>query len=343
MPSDQSTQMATEIAEIPAMIERQLTEGLEQYWQTGARWRTINLHGFVTCARGTSDHAATFFKYMMETATGRPVASIGPSVASIHDTKLKLDGFVSLAFSQSGGSPDLVALQKAAAKGGADTVAILNETQSPLGATSRTVLPVLAGPERAVAATKSFVGMLVASLCLVAGYTNDVDLKMSLGSLPDLTRLALESNWSHAVAPVARANSIYCLGRGTSLAVAAEAALKLKETCRIHAEAYSAAELLHGPIVIADRKLAVLSFDSGMAASASAHVAETRLVKNGASVFSVNGHHGNLPLNLPDGVTEPVLPILQAVAFYSFVETLSCLLGENPDAPEGLLKVTETV
>ena len=337
------THMALEIAEIPAMFERQLSAGLDQYWEVGDNLREANLRGFVTCARGTSDHAATFFKYLMETQTGLPVASIGPSVASVYNARLKLNGFASVAFSQSGGSPDLTKLQAAAKDGGAQTVSILNVLDSPLGTASDTVLPVYSGPETAVAATKSYVGMLFASLGILAGFTNDQKLKAALVALPHLARATLVADWSAASIPVARSGSMYCVGRGPGLSIAAEAALKFKETCRLHAEAYSAAEMLHGPVAIAGDQFAALLFSSDGPTSDSLQAAQQKLLKQGASVFVTGDEPKPSVLFVPRANHDLLAPLLQAIAFYSFVEDLSLRLGHNPDAPVGLLKVTETI
>ena len=271
-----TTLMAAEIAEIPDVIARQI-DALDTYLEAGRHLRQDGTRGLVTCGRGTSNHAATFFKYLVETSTGLPVASIGPSVVSVYDATLRLDGFACLTFSQSGGSPDLAALQQAAKDGGAQTTAVLNVLESPVGDGADLVLPVLAGPERAVAATKSFVGMTVASLAIVAGYLNDGELIVALKTLPDLARDALGRDWSHAGPPLARANSLYCVGRGLNLAVAAEAALKLKETCHLHAEACSAAELFHGPVAIVDGSFGALVFGTRGRAESSIDASIARL------------------------------------------------------------------
>ncbi|MBC6408514.1 MAG: SIS domain-containing protein [Rhodobacteraceae bacterium] len=331
--------MAAEIAEIPAMIWRQL-DVLDTYVDAGRALRQSDIRGFVTCARGTSDHAATFFKYLMETCAGVPVASIGPSVASVYEASLKLNGFACLTFSQSGGSPDLAALQEATAEGGAQTFAILNVTDSPVGHGANHVLPVLAGPEEAVAATKSFVGMLVASLAVGGGYLEDRALLDAMARLPEEAEAALSSDWSAAEAVLGRVRSLFCVGRGPNLAIAAEAALKLKETCGLHAEAFSAAEVLHGPVVLAGPTLGALVFGTAGPAKPSLEAAYRRLHSDGARTFLV-GEGGDLAVRLAGH--DLLGPVLQAVAFYSFVERLSVRLGRNPDAPEGLRKVTETV
>lgn len=338
------TRMLREIDEIPEVLARQITDGLPLYLDAGRRAAALNPRGFVTCARGTSDHAATFFKYVMETRTGLPVASIGPSVASVYDAHLRLKDFVCLTISQSGGSPDLLAFQRAAKAGGAMTLAILNETNNPVGREADSVLPILAGPEKAVAATKSFVGSLFVILGFVAGFTEDEVLETALKDISKSAREALACDWTSAALPLVRAGSVFTIGRGPGMAVAAEAALKLKETCRIHAEVFSSAEVLHGPVVLAERKFAALAFQPNDPSRQSVREAVNRMVGKRACVFSVtNQENIESTLTVPDVSQELLLPLVQIISFYKFVETLAGHLGENVDAPDGLKKVTTTI
>lgn len=338
------TLMAREVAEIPEVLRRQVKHGLDTYLLAGQQAAQTHPLGFVTCARGTSDHAATFFKYVMETRTGLPVASIGPSVASVFKTRLKLQNFICLTISQSGGSPDLVALQTAAKQGGAQTLAMLNKTASPVGQSADTILDVLAGPEKAVAATKSFASTLFAILGFAAGFTNDKTLEAALRRFPDIAEDALQYDWGKAQLSLARAGSVFTVGRGPGLAVAAEAALKLKETCRIHAEVFSAAEVLHGPVVLADNRFASLIFDSLDETRDSIQAVTQVMSEREAAAFVVTpdcGSPGQLPVPTVD---HPLLqPLVQIIGFYRFVEKMACDLGENADAPSGLNKVTVTV
>lgn len=336
------TIMAREVAEIPAVLARQIDNGLAGYLEAGRQAAALDLCGFVTCARGTSDHAATFFKYLIEMKTGLPVASIGPSIASVYGTPLKLEKHACVTISQSGGSPDLVALQEAAKRGGAVTFAILNEVNSPVGQGAHTVLPVLAGPEHAVAATKSFASSLFAILGFVAGFTKDAELEQALRDAPALATAALACDWSAAQFALARAGSVFTVGRGPGLAIAAEAALKLKETCRIHAEVFSSAEVLHGPVVLAERKFATLVFDPLDSASASVRSTAAVIRQKKADAFVISST-ADADLRIPETRHALLVPLVQIVAYYAFVEQLARGLGENADAPEGLNKVTETV
>jgi glucosamine--fructose-6-phosphate aminotransferase (isomerizing) len=338
------TQMAKEIFSIPDVLHRQIAEGLDLYLETGRQVAASNPRGFVTCARGTSDNAATFFKYIIETHTGLPVTSMGPSVASVYNARLKLDDFVCLTISQSGGSTDLAALQAAASKGGARTIAILNETDSPVGRQADIVLPMFAGAEIAVAATKSFVSSLFTILGFVAGFTNDSELEKALRNFPGTAAKALECDWSMADFALARASSVFAIGRGPGLAVSAEAALKLKETCRIHAEVFSAAEVLHGPVVLAEKNFAAFAFQPSDSAQESVLTAANSMREKGAAVFVISTQaNTDRTLITPTTDHSLLVPVVQIIAFYKFVEALSKKLGENADAPEGLNKVTVTV
>ena len=250
--------MAAEIAEIPDVIDRQLRENLDGYLALGQSWAEKPPVFFATCARGTSDQAALFFKYLTEIGTGIPVASLGPSLGSLFDGGLRMNAAALLAISQSGASPDLVALTRKAAAGGAMTVALLNTPDSPLGRAADRVLPLSAGSERAVAATKSFVASLVAVTAIHAGHSGDQLLQDELLALP--AALRSQQGALPDFRPLARSRRLFCLGRGMGLAIAGEAALKFKETCLLAAEGASSAEFRHGPLALADKDTAALVF-----------------------------------------------------------------------------------
>lgn len=340
--------MAREISEIPDVAARQVADGLAQYRRVGERLRRLAPRYIVTCARGTSNHAATYLKYLVETRIGIPVASVGPSVASVYSAPLSLDGGVCVTVSQSGRSPDLVCFQRRARASGANTLALLNTPDSPVGATAGEIVPVMAGPETAVAATKSFTAALVAIAGIVAGWTRDRALERGLVSLPESLAGALACDWGGMLTVPTNATSVYVIGRGPGLAVALEAALKLKETCRLHAEAYSAAEVRHGPIALVRSdppgRFMTLAFQARDRSRPSIDEALEALGKAGAPVFVADfeAREGlRLPLSQPG---HPLLdPVCQIASFYRFVETLSVRLGENPDEPAHLRKITETM
>lgn len=329
--------MAAEIAEIPEVIARQVRDHLDAYLALGHSWRDTPPPYLTTCARGTSDQAALFFKYLTEIGTGIPVASLGPSLGTVYGARLRMAGATLLSVSQSGASPDLVALSQAAQAGGARTVALLNTVASPLAEASDTVLPLAAGPERAVAATKSFLASLFALSAIHAGQTGDAKLLAALKALPETLR-ALDPQTAPDLQPLARHRRLFCLGRGLGLAVSGEAALKLKETCLLSAESASSAEFRHGPQALADGDLAALAFVLDDAARGGNAELIASLRARGAHVIRFDPAAIGLEGDHPPAVQAIAL----VTAFYRRVWALSRALGLDPDAPPHLVKATLT-
>lgn len=344
MTPQSTSHMAREVAEIPAAARRFLDLSAPQLHAAAADLRDLDPQLIVTVARGSSDHAATYLKYAAELLTGLPVASVGPSVASIYGRPMRLQNSLCIGVSQSGKSPDIVGMMQTARQGGALTVAITNHADSPMAAASAHCLPLQAGVESSVAATKTFVTSVLAGLTLLAEWQQDQDLRNAIAALPDAMEQALTQDWAPLSARLSRAQSAYILGRGPTIGIAAEAALKLKETCGLHAEAFSAAEVLHGPSAIVHQGFPVLAL--GVKDAALPHVVATaeRLAAQGADVF-LTGSDAEGSVMLPTAqARHPLLaPLVLAVSFYAFVETLSRRRGFDPDVPPHLRKVTETL
>lgn len=340
--SSDPTQMRREIEEIPAAVERLLTEGDAAVRQAIAKIEN-DPPFFLSVARGTSDHACTFLKYACELTLGLPMASVGPSIASIYGARVKADRGICLSVSQSGRSPDIVSLTRSLTDSGATSVAITNDGGSPLAAVSSVTLPIHAGPEKSVAATKTFVCSLVAGLWLIAELKRDTDLIAAIRALPGHLDAAIACDWSAAAAAIT-GNSVFTLGRGPSWAIANEAALKFKETCRIHAESYSSAEVLHGPVSIVGPGFPVIAFAAADAAEASLASVAEELAGKGASVF-VTSPAARKATCLPHRRTDHWLtdPISTITSFYAAVEKIAVSRGIDPDTPRHLSKVTETV
>ena len=345
------TKMAKEIASIRAVARAQIDSHLDGYLQAGELLARAAPASVITCARGSSDHAAMYLKYLVELRLGLPVCSMGPSIASIYGAGLRVSGMALIAISQSGQSRDLCALANAASDAGALTLSLINETDSPLAAQSEHALPIGAGREVAVAATKSFTSSLIACAALVAGWTADNELVEALRRLPDDLDAAVGTDWPDAIASFVPSKTALILSRGPGVAIAGEAALKLKETCHLHAEAYSSAEVLHGPLTLASDTLRVLSFGSRDAARGSILEAEQRFSKGGAQVFSASDSSSESSSEASDIIRLPIVPaahplldpISQIASFYRFAERLSAELGIDPDNPKHLSKVTVTV
>jgi glutamine---fructose-6-phosphate transaminase (isomerizing) len=339
-----ATHMRREIEEIPVAVARLLADGRDELAAGGAALRERNPDMLVTIARGSSDHAATFIKYAVELLAGIPVASVGPSISSIYGRELRLPNAAVLAISQSGKSPDIVSMAESARRNGALTFALTNTPDSPLAAGADHTIAFHSGLEQSVAATKTYVASVVAGLALVGNWLQDKALLAALDSLPQVLEQAVNTDWSPLLGALDNHQSLYVLGRGPAFAIASEAALKFKETCSIHAEAYSAAEVIHGPARIVERHFPVLVLAARDAAEASVAEVAERLAGQGARVFitSVNAQTAE---RLPFAASgHPITDALALVAtFYGFVEALSRRRGFDPDRPPYLNKVTQTV
>jgi glucosamine--fructose-6-phosphate aminotransferase (isomerizing) len=336
--------MASEVAEIPLATRRFLTDSKGSVTSAAAAMRAANPSLVVTVARGSSDHAATYLKYAVELLAGVPVASVGPSIASIYKRPLRLKGAAGIGISQSGKSPDIVAMTEAARAGGALTLAITNFADSPMALAAAHCLPLAAGKEKSVAATKTFISSVVAGLALLAERQDDSALRQAVSDLPDAFAKALQQDWTPLSDRLSRAQQAFVLGRGPGIAIAAEMALKLKETSGLHAESYSAAEVLHGPAAIVQERFPVLVLAVQDAALDQITATAKRLAAQGADVF-VTGTKADGCTMLPavTGLHPLLAPLVNAVSFYAFVEGLARRRGFDPDTPPHLRKVTQTL
>ena len=334
--------MARETSESGAVIANQLAANRATSRQIAEQIRARDPRVVVTVARGSSDHASLYLKYLIEMLAGVPCASLGPSIASLYQTPLRLDGALAIAISQSGRSPDIVSLQGAVKRGGALTVALVNDAASPLAQSADCLLPLHAGPEKSVAATKSVIAAMAAGVALIADWRGDSALSEALGKLPDVLG-GLQAPPADLVDALCKAKSLFVLGRGPTYAIAAETALKLKETCAIHAEAFSSAEVLHGPAGVITPGFPVLAFMPQDAARAGMADTLARLAAMGARVFIVDAAPSqNAALIVPAAEHPLLTPIVMLHRFYSLVEACSRALGRDPDRPPHLNKVTET-
>ncbi|HTY50372.1 MAG TPA: SIS domain-containing protein [Steroidobacteraceae bacterium] len=296
----------------------------------------------VTCARGSSDHAATFAKYLIETRTGVLTASAAPSVSSVYGARPRLVDCLFLAISQSGRSPDLIAALQAAAAAGATTLALVNAPDSPLAAAADHSLPLHAGPELSVAATKSYIASLGALVALVAAWTGDADLQAALAHAPSLLEQAWALDWRAALGPLTAASHLYVIGRGLGLAVAQELALKCKETAGLHAEGFSSAEVRHGPQALLDGRFGALLLAQHDATRPGIEQLGSDLAARGVQVLAA-GASPRGATALPVIAADPAIePLLLAQSGYRLVAELALARGHDPDRPPYLAKVTET-
>lgn len=338
------TQMRREVLEIPVAVDRLLQQGGDDIRRAADAVRARDPQFMVSVARGSSDHVATYLKYASELLMGTPIASIGPSIASIYHRSLKLNGSVCLSVSQSGKSPDIVEMARMARAGGALSIAMTNNAGSPLAKVSDHTLNLHAGPEVSVAATKTFVNSAVAGIWLLAQWAQDEALIGAIHDLPGKLEQAVNVDWSEARTALAGRNSIFCLGRGPSYAISNEAALKFKETCQVHAESYSSAEVLHGPVSIVDGGFPVIALAAQDAAEGALAAVADEIAVKGATVFATSTKVRQAKqldaIRTGHALTDPIALI---ASFYAMVEQTASERGINPDAPRHLKKVTETI
>ncbi|TWC10508.1 MULTISPECIES: SIS domain-containing protein [unclassified Pseudomonas] len=324
-------------------VERQLQQLDPALREIAGRLRRQPPQVAMTIARGSSDHAASYFAYLTMQQLGLPVASLPMSVVTMQQAPLKVSGQVAFGFSQSGQSPDLVNSLRLLRKRGALSVALVNALDSPLEAACEFSVPLCAGVESSVAATKSFIATLSASARLVAQWKDDAELLEAGTALPDGLREAAHQDWSPAVEALRACQRLMVIGRGAGFAIAQEAALKFKETSAIQAEAFSSAEVRHGPMALIDENYPLLVFAPRGAEQAGVLSLAGDMRQRGARVL----------LAAPDDIAErdltlsraehPALdPILAIQSFYGMAAQLSVARGLNPDQPRHLSKVTRT-
>jgi glutamine---fructose-6-phosphate transaminase (isomerizing) len=297
-----------------------------------------------TSARGSSDNAATYAKYLIETRARIPTLSQAPSLASIFEaTSPHLRDAVLLAISQSGRSEDLLRTALGAKAAGALVIALVNDITSPLATMADVLIPLGAGPEISVAATKSFIATLAALLSLVAEWQDAADLRAASNDLPATLQRAWEKDWSSAVAPLAAAENLFVLGRGLTFGIAQEMALKFKETAGIHAEAFSTAEVTHGPAALIGPGFPVLLVPPRDAAAAGIREQIAEFRSHGAlTIVAGEGFGGDIVLPMDENLAAEVLPIAAVQSFYMLVNAVAIARNRNPDQPPYLQKVTDT-
>lgn len=343
--------MRREIEEIPAVLERLLADGAGERAAAAEAIRAAAPSWVAIVARGTSDHAAIYARYLIETSLGLPVSLAAPSVVSVYGAQLAWRGGLVLAISQSGRSPDLHAVVEAARRGGALTVTIANDTGSPLAAAAEHVAGCHAGTEHSVAATKTYVAQLAAAAALVAALAPDAALAEALRTVPSVAAACLEAaaervaDGGPIVAEFAASERSLVVSRGHDLATALEIALKLKETGRVFADGYSAADLEHGPIILAEADVPLLAIrpDGPMGASIDGTL-ET-LAGAGSRPWVVGGREvepGERTIALPVDLPPALAPIVHVLPGQLLAEAVARARGLDPDAPAGLSKVTLT-
>jgi len=332
--------MAREIAEIPAAAARLLAR-TEVIATIVARVERAKPRMVVFCGRGSSGHVGVYLRYLVEARLGLLVSNAAPSVVTAYRRPPDMRDALFVVVSQSGRSPDLVTATRVARAAGALTLAIVNEERSPAAAEAELVLPVGAGPERAVAATKTVVLSMIAGAQLVAALARDDDLNDGLQQMPPRLSRVLACDWSAWAARAADAAVSFVAGRGYALGCVREVALKVAETLRVPALGYSAAELRHGPRASITPATPVLVLRQNDEAAAAVDDLVRDLDAAGETVFTAGGAGGTLPW-IGDG--HPVCdPVAMLVPAYLAIEAVARRRGFDPDNPPHLSKVTHTL
>ncbi|MCB4435038.1 SIS domain-containing protein [Alteromonas sp. McT4-15] len=330
--------MAKEAREVPTVIAKQLDKNDGAIRELAATLNKLNPHLIYIIGRGSSDHAGVFGKYLFETEMGIPVCSAALSIAGIFGKQLNLNGAVAFVISQSGRSPDILKQTESAKKGGAFTVAFVNDETSPLAELADAVIPLSAGEEKAVAATKSFIATLSALLHLCARWRENDALFESLAALPESLQKVIESPNQLTANYLENTRNTIVLGRGFGYAVGREVALKLKEVLGIHAEAFSSAEFIHGPVTLVEKKLKLIALN----------ILDESAPFHADMVGDVRARGGEcLDLGFTTGTSASdvhprVSALLLMQRFYLDIEQIAIEWGLNPDTPPGLNKVTKT-
>jgi glutamine---fructose-6-phosphate transaminase (isomerizing) len=334
--------MAAEMAEQPAILEALLQRRLQIVAQVRALL-PHSLSGIVLVARGSSDHAAMYGRYLFEMVSRRPAGLAAPSIQTLYECKVDFRGYLAVAISQSGRTPEVVTVLRRMRASGARTVAIVNEGSSPLERSADVTLNIEAGTERAVPATKSVTATLLA-LGIVAQALGRVPWRArEIAAIPEtISALLGDGHPSDDVArEITSAGRVIITGRGLMLGAAFETALKIRETSSIFAEAISAADLRHGPIATIGRGFPVLVLSGHGGSAADARELAAHLRRRGALVTTVGpGPRAAIPL--PAALPEALLPIAAVVRAQQLAQLVARVRGLDADAPAGLRKVTLT-
>ena len=330
-----SSLMALEAKQAADKIALQLQQNKSIMLQLAQAINQFNPKMTMIVGRGSSDHAGVFAKYLIEIEAGIPTFSAAPSIATVYNKALKVSECLVIVISQSGRSPDILEQTRQLKQSGALCVALLNDEQAPLAELVDFVIPLGVGEEKSVAATKSYLATLSALLQLVAYWQNNQKLMMALDTIPTALTAAALAEPQLKFDDLKSVKNLVVLGRGLGYAVGKEIALKLKEVCCIHAEAFSSAEFLHGPVALVENQLKVIDVQVRDESNQVHSEQISEVIKRGGDL--VHLHQVNREIH------PRIAPLAVLQRFYLDIEKVAVQLGLNPDQPAGLKKVTETL
>lgn len=343
--------MRTEIGEQPEVLQRIADEQWRTVQTVARQIRDHEIRAVFLAARGTSDNAAAYLKYLFEIANGIPCGLAAPSVVTLYRASLNLQGTLVVGISQSGQAPDVVEYMAHARANGALTLSLTNDAESPLAAASHFTLLLQAGPERSVAATKTYTGTLTLIYLLSEALRGQHDAPQRIHHAATLIEQVLQQTEPRLQEIADRyryMRECVALARGVNQATAQETALKLIETCYVMCKAYSVADFMHGPFALIETGFPCLLFAPEGATFATALESASKLRAGGAETITVASDAEILrlartPVPMPAGIPEMLSPIVYAVAGQLFAYHLALARDLNPDQPRGLQKVTKTL
>jgi glucosamine--fructose-6-phosphate aminotransferase (isomerizing) len=335
--------MVEEALESPTVVQNQIDNNCELIENIVQELHQKNPYSLVSIARGSSDHAAQYLNFLATHKLGKLTTSLSMSTITLYESKLDVSKSVGIAISQSGQSPDIIRPIEYFNEQNSLSIALVNDTESPLAKMAKWTLPLLANKENAVAATKSFIASLSASAHLVSEWAQDHEFNRSLFHLPTDLEKAQLLDWTPAISKLIKSKRIMVVGRGYGLSLALECALKFKETCMIQAEAFSAAEIKHGPMALVEDGYTILIFATrGPALHSLLELAYDLKQKGANIILAAPAFVKDKDIEIQSAHTEELDIICAAQSFYLMIESLSRELGLNPDAPKNLSKVTKT-
>lgn len=343
------TLMWQEIMEQPKILENCLGLNQKTINAIVARLKEKNVDNVIIAARGTSDHAGIYGKYIIEIKKGIPVSLAAPSVFTIYEGNVNMANSLVIAISQSGRAADALEVIKSARQQGATTVSITNFEDSPLAVESEYHLFCGAGLEKSVAATKTFTSQVYLLALLVAAWSQDEGFKKELSEVPTLLNktLDLSEQIKNRVGRYRFMNECFVLARGTNYAIALESALKIQETTYVRAKGYAISDFHHGPFAMISEHMPVIVFAPKCQSLKDSKEMLVKLRNAGADILVVSNDPetltmGECSIQIPDVSNDFITPFINALVAQMFACELSILRGLNPDAPRGLSKVTYT-
>jgi len=337
------TKMRLEALEASVVIDQQFRLNKKMLKEIALELVQLNPYSLVSIARGSSDHAAQYLNYLTMAKLGLLPTSLSMSILTLYQKELNVSKSIGVAISQSGQSPDVVNPLKYFTDKSLASIAIVNDTDSPLAKNCRWAIPLHAGPEKSVAATKSFIASLGASAQLISTWSQDNNLLQALDYLSDDLKISQQYDWSNVIPHFVNAKRIMVVGRGFGLSLALEVALKFKETCGIQAEAFSAAEIKHGPQALIEEGYPLFILATrGPALVSMLELAHDMKNRGAKVILAAPDFVKEKDLTIHSTHAEELDIISAAQSFYLMIEALSLAKGLNPDEPKHLSKVTKT-